>query len=129
MKKTIIISAIALSFSVANLNASTHTLNYNSNDIETVYSVNAFCIAIVKGDTKLVSKLIKQGENINELSNGMTPLMYAAKYNRVEILKILIANGANINAKSYDGKTVKYFAEISKAKDAYAIIEEALSKK
>ncbi|WP_034061365.1 ankyrin repeat domain-containing protein [Lacinutrix jangbogonensis] len=129
MKKTIIISAIALSFSLASLNATTVTSNYNSCEIESVYSVNSFCLAIVKGQTEVVSELIKLGENINEMSNGLTPLMYAAKFNRVEILEILIANGANLSAKSYDGKTAKYYAKISKADDTYAIIEEALSKK
>lgn len=129
MKKTIIISAIALSFSVASLNATNNNSNDNNYEIESTYSVNSFCLAIVKGDTKLVSKLIKLGENINERSNGLTPLMYAAKFNRVEIVKILIANGANLNSKSDNGKTAKYYAEISKANDAYAIIEDALNKK
>ena len=59
----------------------------------------------------------------------MTPVMYAAKYNRTEILKLLISEGANLKTKSDKDMTAKEYAELHKAEDAKAIIEDALNKK
>ncbi|WP_299889069.1 ankyrin repeat domain-containing protein [uncultured Lacinutrix sp.] len=129
MKKTIIISAIALSFSVANVNADTSISDYNNYGIESVYEVNSFCTAIAKGDIETVKKLIKLGENLERRSKGMTPIMYAAKYNRVEILKLLIDKGADIKAKSSKGKTALSYAKASNANEAYNIIKKKLKKK
>ena len=42
---------------------------------------------------------------MNEKSNGMSPLMFAARYNKVEIIKILLSNGAILNAKDEKGFT------------------------
>lgn len=130
MKKTLIISAIALSFSVATLNAETITTN-NSYEVESIedYGVNSFCTAIAKGDIETVKKLIKLGENVNAKSKGMTPVMYAAKYNRVEILKVLIANGAKLNVRSDKGMTALKYAEKSKAVDSYTFIKKTLKKR
>lgn len=129
MKKSIIISAIALSFSVATLNAETVT-DYNTLETEsTIYSVNSFCKAIATGDIATVRKLISLGEDVNKKSNGMTPAMYAARSNRVEILKLLIARGANLKATSDKGMTAIKYAERSKALDAIAIIKSTLGKK
>ena len=130
MKKTLIISAIALIFSTANLNAATSISDYNNYETKSiVYGVNSFCTAIAKGDIETVKKLIKLGENVNKRSKGMTPAMYAAKFNRVEILKILIASGADLKAKSDNGKTALSYAKTSKANDAYSVIKESLKKK
>jgi len=98
MKKTIIISAIALCFSLVTLHAKTDITKTNTYDVETIikYGVNSFCAAIAKGDIETVKKLINLGEDVNRKSNGMTPLMYAARYNRVEILELLISKGANL---------------------------------
>ncbi len=99
MKKSIIISAIVLGFSLVSVNAKSIVPVVNQNNIETVFNVNSFCISIVKGDIETVKKLLIRGEDINQKSNGMTPIMYAAKYNRVEILKLLIEKGRNIKNK------------------------------
>ncbi|HMC00968.1 MAG TPA: ankyrin repeat domain-containing protein, partial [Flavobacteriaceae bacterium] len=69
------------------------------------------------------------GTDINDKSNGMTPAMYAAKFNRVEILELLIENGANLKARSDQGWTAKKYAELSNAKEAKTVIENALTKK
>ena len=59
----------------------------------------------------------------------MTPVMYAAKFNRTDILKLLIANGANLKAKSDKGLTAIKYADLHGAHEAKAIIKEALAKK
>jgi ankyrin repeat protein len=47
--------------------------------------------------------LIKNGADVNKSCSGyVPPLMHAAKYGRFEMVKILVAKGANINYK-YEG--------------------------
>jgi ankyrin repeat protein len=124
MKKTIIITAIALGFSILNLNATT-TLD-SSNVLEVIKSnpsVSPFCMSIVKGDIETVKKLIELGVNVNEKSNGMTPAMYAAKYNKVEILKLLVEKGADLEVKSEQGFRAEKYAKLSNAKEALAFLE------
>ena len=129
MKKTIIISAIALCVSVVTVHATTDNSNVDNYNVETVFKVNSFCISIAKGDIETVKKLLSIGEDVNQKSDGMTPLMYAAKYNRTEILELLIERGADLKAKSDKEMTALKFAEIHGAKDAYEILENALSEK
>ncbi|UKM66298.1 ankyrin repeat domain-containing protein [Flavobacteriaceae bacterium GSB9] len=126
MKKTIIISAIALCFSVVSANATTEHLIAN-NSVEAYFKVNSFCVSIAKGDLETVQKLIARGADVNAKSNGMTPVMYAAKYNRTEILKLLIAHGADLKARCDKRKTALKYAELHGADDAAAIIKEALA--
>ncbi|AJR03625.1 ankyrin repeat domain-containing protein [Siansivirga zeaxanthinifaciens] len=129
MKKTIIISAIALCFSVITVNAKSSTFNFENNKVTTVYfKVNSFCVSIAKGDIETVQKLIARGEDVNEKSNGMTPLMYAAKYNRVEILNLLIERGAKLKTKSDKGLTALEYAALHGATDTHAILVAALEK-
>lgn len=88
--------------------------------------INSFCKAIVQGDLDTVKKLISLGEDVNQKSLGKTPAMFAARYNRAEILKVLIENGADLTLKCDRGFTVKKYAELSKAHDALNVIEEEL---
>ena len=50
--------------------------------------------------------------------------MYAAKYNRLDILKLLVEKGAKLNVKSVKGMTAAKYAELSNAKDTLAYIKE-----
>jgi len=126
MKKTIIISAIALCFSIVSVNATpvNSTVNY---EVETFYKVDSFCVSIAKGDLETVQKLISRGADVNAKSNGMTPIMYAAKYNRTDILKLLIEHGANLKAKSDKKMTALKFAQIHGATDAEVVIVDAIA--
>ena len=89
----------------------------------TLFKPNEFCNAIIKGDVALVTQLIAEGENINAKSMGMTPAHYAARYNKAEILEVLIKNGANLKKRCDRGYTVRKYAEISGAKDALAVLK------
>ena len=53
----------------------------------------------------------------------MTPLMYAARYNNVEIMKLLIDSGADLKAKNENGFTALKFAQLSNATDAIAYLD------
>lgn len=131
MKKTIIISTMALCFSVVTLHANPIAKSFSNYSIQTLKNVKVspFCISIAKGDFETVKKLVELGTDVNQKSEGMTPAMYAAKYNRVDILKLLIEKGANLKLKSDKGMTALKYAEIHGADDAKSLIEEALSKK
>lgn len=119
MKKSVVIVAIAMAFSVTALNAKNVITNSSNSEIVVKKSkVNSFCMSIAKGDYETVKKLVKLGVDLNEKSNGLTPAMYAAKYNRVEILKLLVENGAKLDVKGQKGMTAESFAKVSNAKEA-----------
>jgi ankyrin repeat protein len=129
MKKTIIISAIALCFSLISVHAKTSFESTKFYSTQAITNVNPFCVSIAKGDIATVKKLIELGTNVNEKSNGMTPAMYAAKYNRCDILKLLIKNGAKLKLKSSKGMTAMKYAKLHKAVDAEKVLADALTKK
>ncbi len=129
MKKTIITLTFALCLSVGTSYATAPSYQPEPIKTETVFKVNAFCISIAKGDFETVKALLKRGEDANKKSNGMTPAMYAAKFNRVSILNLLINESADLKAKSNKGYTALKYAKMHGAKEAQALIESALLKK
>ncbi len=131
MKKSIITTAIALCISVVSVNAFTTPLTIENSSSEYFFKVNSFCVSIAKGDFDTVKKLIERGADVNEKSNGMTPAMYAAKFNRVDILKLLIEEGANLKLRSSTTKsyTALKYAELHGADEAASLIKDALDKK
>jgi ankyrin repeat protein len=126
MKKTIVISAIALCFSLVAVHATPVHANANY-EVASYFKINSFCVSIAKGDLETVQKLITRGADVNEKSKGMTPLMYAAKFNRTEIMKLLIAHGAKLKTKSDKNMTALKYAQLHGAKDAEAILVKALA--
>lgn len=119
MKKTalIFVFVLAFGFSFANSNNCTEQLESQVSILK-VDNTSPLCLAIVKGDTEAVENLIAMGEDIGEKSNGMMPIHYAARYNRVDILKVLITAGAEVHAACDKGFTPIKHAEMSKASDA-----------
>ncbi|NJB70754.1 ankyrin repeat protein [Saonia flava] len=94
----------------------------------TSVDINSFCKAIMKGDIDTVRKLIDLGEDVNQKSLGKTPAIFAARYNRAEILQLLIENGANLKTKCDKGYTVKKYAEMSNANEVLALLETVKKK-
>lgn len=129
MKKTFIISVIALCFTMTIVSANSKINYENNTSIESVKKLSPLCMAVVKGDFDTVKKLVEWGADVNEKSIGMTPAMYAARSNRVKILKLLITHGAKLKVKSDVGYTAKRYAELSNATDAMLLIENILAKK
>ena len=62
--------------------------------------------------------------DVNEKSNGMSPLMYAARYNKTDIIKILILSGANINDKDKHGLTALKYAELSNSNESVVLLKQ-----
>ncbi|TLF42673.1 ankyrin repeat domain-containing protein [Maribacter aurantiacus] len=124
MKKIIVLTmslgVLGFSSSYANVHADAprnHTIVTPVND-----NISSLCKAAMQGDVDKVRSLIATGESVNEKSLGMTPAMYAARYNKAEVMKVLLLNQANLNIKSDQGYTVKEYAEMSKATDVLEVI-------
>jgi len=83
------------------------------------------CTAIYKGDLATVKKFIEYGADVNEMSNGLTPLMFAARYNKVEIVKYLLERGADKSIKDDRGYTAAQYAEFSNSQEALTYLKKA----
>ncbi|WP_162014354.1 ankyrin repeat domain-containing protein [Kordia algicida OT-1] len=117
---------VGASFTTANATeGNNESATTNKVTVTKIVKVNAFCVAISKGDFDTVKKMIQFGENVNKTSNGKTPLMYAARYNRAKIANLLLENGAKLDYKDKNGRTAIDYAKISKATDVKVILENA----
>ncbi len=128
MKKTVLSFVMVLAVLGAN---AMDRIEFETTTIKSEYvvaKVSPFCMAIVKGDLEMVEKMIELGEDVNQWSNEMTPVMFAARYNKVAILKVLLKNGANLRAKTKKGYTAKKFAKLSNAVEALALVKKELGK-
>lgn len=123
MKKSIIILGLALVAFTNVAGASTVTANTTSKEI-VAYENTPLCSAIMKGDLEAVKKFIEYGTDVNEKSNGLTPLMFAARYNKVEIIKFLVEKGADKQVQDDKGNTALKYAEFSKCQEAVACLKQ-----
>ncbi len=87
------------------------------------YAASLLHYAVCDGDIETVKKCIKYGDDVNKLSRDMSPLMLAARFNKVEIIKILLANGANPDMENEKGFIALNYAEYSKANESIAILK------
>ena len=76
----------------------------------------------MKGDIETVKKLINLGDDVNKKSLGKTPAIFAARYNRAEILAVLIDNGANLSIRCDKGYSIEKYAERSNAGAVLAVL-------
>ena len=82
----------------------------------------------MQGDVDTVKKLIELGEDVNQKSLGKAPIHYAARYNKAEVLKVLIENGADLKKRCDGGMTAMKYAKLSNATEAQAVLEAAMKK-
>lgn len=125
MKKSIIAFGIVFSLVATNLSANNgpdKPLVKKNLKIEktSIKDLTPLSIAVVKGNFDTTKKFLEFGSDINQKSGAMamTPLMYAARYNKVELMKLLVANGANVKAKSKIGATALKYAKAANAHGA-----------
>ncbi len=128
MKKTILTLLIAVFCMGSGLKANETSINlYESFDsVSSSYELSSFCKAVMQGDLFTVKRMIELGEDLDQKSLGMTPVMFAARYNKADILQLLIDKGANLKIKSNQGFSVKKYAEMSNATDALYVLETAM---
>jgi len=125
MKKTIIYLSLALvafsNVAIANVSETSNTFR----PAKEIKSATPLATAIAKGDVETVKKFIEYGIDVNEKSNGMTPLMIAARYNQVEIIKLLLEKGANLKLTDEKGMSALKYAELSNAPQAAEALRQA----
>ena len=124
MRKTVLIIAVAMGLTAPSFYATNRTLtSKHLLEVNSQSEISPFCMSIVKGDFETVKKLISLGADVNEKSLGLTPAMYAAKFNKVEILKFLVEHGADLRKRSEQGFTARRYAQLSNAQDALEYLE------
>lgn len=123
MKKTIVTLGLVLAGLTNTTFASTNVVAAKTETV--TFNGTPLCMAIMKGDTETVKKFIEYGADVNETSNGLTPLMMAARFNKAEIVTLLLAKGAKIDTKDERGLTAMKYAELSKANEAIAALKNA----
>lgn len=77
----------------------------------------------VVGDVKRAQALIKRGANVNHL--GWSPLHYAASKGHADMVKLLVANKAIVNAPSPDGTTPLMMAAYAGSDESVRILLNA----
>ena len=124
MKKSIVYLGVAL-LAIGNVAIASNLENGKSEKLTITLNktTTPICQAISKGDIETVKKMLEFGTDVNQQSNGMTPLMYAARYNKVEIVKLLLENGAKTNLKDQKGFTALRHAELSSAKESIEVLK------
>jgi ankyrin repeat protein len=82
-----------------------------------------------KGHQAIVTFLLSAGAVVNIHNNnehwGTTPLHAAAHANQATIAKMLIENGADVNAQDKDGKTPLHHTTFHKAKAAARVLQNS----
>ncbi len=70
-------------------------------------------VASWRGDLKEVRRLVQNGADVNMRGGSFrrTPLMYAVASERVEVVKLLLDNGADANARDYNCGTALEIAK------------------
>ncbi|UTN03118.1 ankyrin repeat domain-containing protein [Flavobacterium bizetiae] len=125
MKKSVIILAVALAMSTSVLNASNIRQVVKDPIDSPAYEVSSLHYAVCAGDIESVKKLIAYGANLNKVIRDMSPLMLAARFNKFEIVEILLASGANPRIENEKGLRAIHYAEYAKATESIAMLKNA----
>ena len=112
MKKTILAVAAVCMLAVSGVSANELPTNTKLDMTTVTEDLSAFCKAVMQGDVETVKKLIELGEDVNQKSLGRAPIHYAARYNRAEVLKVLIENGADLKKRCDKGMTAIKYAKM-----------------
>lgn len=73
---------------------------------------------------KVAKELITSGQDVNAPDNdSWTPLHFAAQANCVEVIKLLIENGANIEAQEVNGNTPLWVATMNSNNNTEMVTE------
>ena len=87
---------------------------------------SAIMLASLRGNTGIVEQLLKAGAAFDD--EGWNPLLYAAFEGRVEIVDLLLARGANVNALAPNKSTPLMFAARNGHDDVVARLLKAGAK-
>ena len=80
--------------------------------------------ACFKGNVELAVFLIRHNADVNSANDlGTTPLMYAILSQKIDLIKLLLENGAEKDVKERSGKTALDYAVQSGNKEIIGLIE------
>jgi len=123
MKKTVIVLGTALAL-FANFATASNLKLENKNQIEIPFDLSSpLHLAVCNGDVETVKKSIEYGADVNKIVRNMTPLMLAARYNHVEIVKILLASGAKPSIENAHGLRALDYARYAKSNESAEILK------
>lgn len=125
MRKSILVFGILCSVMFNNVNAHTEPVNERKVVKISVRNLQPLSIAVATGNYEMAQNFLKFGSDVNQATKtmGLTPLMFAARYNNVELLKLLVANGADVSVKSRVGVTALGYAKLCNASDSVKYLE------
>ncbi|WET04171.1 ankyrin repeat domain-containing protein [Flavobacterium sp. YJ01] len=123
MKKTVIVLGTALFLFANSVTASNQKLAVKNQTEISTYLSSPLHVAICKGDVESVRKIIEYGADVNKIIRNMTPLMLAARYNHVEIVKILLAKGALPSIENEHGLRALDYARYAKSEESAALLK------
>lgn len=110
--------------------ATARTLTSNSQVLEMFKNLDALVTTAGEGNETAVKDLMRKGTPLNALNgSGEAPLHTAAWFGRTEIVKLLLANGANPELKKADGASPLDLASGRNHPEIVALLNEAISKK
>ena len=98
---------------------------YNTEKFDPFFLHKQFIRLIKKGDEKEIKKmLIEKGGMINKADeNGDTPLLIAARESQIEIVKLLLKNGAKIENKNLANESILEIAFRLKDQNLYKYLK------
>lgn len=105
-------------------------INIKAKDGTTAFIASITGVLSKRITTEVAALLLSKGADINATlsikgGEGMTSLMMAARNNHLELVKFLVENGADVNAKAKNGSTALSFA----TEDNYSEVVEYLKSK
>jgi len=126
MRKSVIAFGILFSVAFTSVQANVNPNNNNLRSITaTTKNVAPISLAVAQNDYSTVKRFLELGSDVEakDKTMRMTPIMYAARYNNVALIKLLVANGANAEETSKLGLTALEYAKLSNASDAISFLE------
>jgi len=74
---------------------------FEINNHKTIWDITPLLKAVALGDIAHIKLFIKYNVDINAASEKITPLRHAVSKNNLEIVRLLIESGANVNLQDY----------------------------
>lgn len=90
------------------------------------YSQQTIHDAAKQGNLAVVEQCLKKGISVDALDkDGQTPLMWSAVMNHLDVVKLLVDSGANVNiGRNKDGETALMFASFKGHKEVVQYLTE-----
>lgn len=67
--------------------------------------------AVLRSDLTAVKQAIASGDNLNELNDGMTPLLWAVFRGDIDVVRLLLESGADPNVRPNPSDSPLWHAE------------------